>query len=285
MTYRTRTSRTWLRAGAGAVLAGVMLAGCSSGDDSAKSSSTTAPSTTAPSSTVAPSSMRGKRYCEVLLVRPADGKLSAEVYNSYPLNDCPEAKWAALDAKTIAAAEGVPVAVLNGPRFWLMDRVKKAGGTADLPKKDFGGIEMYRQASVEVASMADAMMPYRPNSVDRKAVFTYDAGQTVYELTSADGTKYVMQTWSQQKDPSLVGIANGTGRLPIHLAAKRGDENAIATLIDTTVVPAIGTAYDDNRIFSTIEMSVRYLQPVRQEDLSVPAIPTRERRGRTDKNS
>lgn len=42
---------------------------------------------------------------------------------------------------------------------------------------------------------------------------------------------------------------------------------AIATLIDTTVVPAIGTAYDDNRIFSTIEMSVRYLQPVRQEDL------------------
>lgn len=217
MTDRTRTSRTWLRAGAGAVLAGVMLAGCSSGDDSATSSSTTAPSATAPSTTVAPSSMRGKRYCEVLLVRPADGKLSAEVYNSYPLNDCPEAKWAALDAKTIAAAEGVPVAVLNGPRFWLMDRVKKAGGTADLPKKDFGGIEMYRQASVEVASMADAMMPYRPNSVDRKAVFTYDAGQTVYELTSEDGTKYVMQSWSQQKDPSLVesGLAGLGSRLQL----------------------------------------------------------------------
>jgi uncharacterized protein (TIGR00369 family) len=42
---------------------------------------------------------------------------------------------------------------------------------------------------------------------------------------------------------------------------------AIATLIDTVVVPAIGTAYGDERLFSTIEMTVRYLGPVRQEDL------------------
>lgn len=42
---------------------------------------------------------------------------------------------------------------------------------------------------------------------------------------------------------------------------------AIATLVDTVVVPAIGTAYDEPRPFSTIEMSVRYLGPVRQEDL------------------
>ena len=50
---------------------------------------------------------------------------------------------------------------------------------------------------------------------------------------------------------------------------------AIATLIDTAVVPAIGTAYEDNRPFSTIEMSVRYLQPVRQEDLVAEGWVTR----------
>ena len=148
--------------------------------------------------------MRGERYCEVLLVQPADGKVTADVYNSFPLNECPEAQWAALDAKAIATSAGVPVALLNGPRFWLMDRIQKAGEVADLPKKDFGGIEMYRQAAVEVGSMADAAVPYRPHPVDRKARFTFDAGQTVYELTAADGTTYVMQTWSQQKDPSLV---------------------------------------------------------------------------------
>ncbi len=42
---------------------------------------------------------------------------------------------------------------------------------------------------------------------------------------------------------------------------------AIATLIDTVVVPAIGTAYDEPRRFATIEMSIRYLDTIRQEDL------------------
>ncbi len=50
---------------------------------------------------------------------------------------------------------------------------------------------------------------------------------------------------------------------------------AIATLIDTVVVPAIGTAYDDRRQFSTIELSIRYLAPVRQEDLVAEGWITR----------
>ena len=50
---------------------------------------------------------------------------------------------------------------------------------------------------------------------------------------------------------------------------------AIATLIDTVVVPAIGTAYDTARPFSTIEMSVRYVGPVRREDLVAEGWVTR----------
>lgn len=50
---------------------------------------------------------------------------------------------------------------------------------------------------------------------------------------------------------------------------------AIATLIDTVVVPAIGTAYEEHRPYSTIEMSVRYLGPVRQEDLVAEGWVTR----------
>lgn len=50
---------------------------------------------------------------------------------------------------------------------------------------------------------------------------------------------------------------------------------AIATLIDTVVVPAIGTAYAEPRKYSTIEMSVRYLGPVRQEDLVAEGWVTR----------
>ena len=50
---------------------------------------------------------------------------------------------------------------------------------------------------------------------------------------------------------------------------------AIATLIDTVVVPAIGTAYDTRRPYSTIEMTVRYLGPVRKEDLVAEGWVTR----------
>jgi hypothetical protein len=147
--------------------------------------------------------MRTKRYCEVLLVRVVDGQASADVYNSFPLNDCPAELWTELDTAAIASAEGVTLAVLNGPRFWLMDRIEKQGGVEDLTKKDFGGIEMYRQASLAIGSLADAARPYTPNEVDRATVFVFDAGQVVYELTAPDDTTYVMQTWSQQKDPTL----------------------------------------------------------------------------------
>jgi hypothetical protein len=175
-----------------ATAAALVLGGCSSDDDAG--STTVAPSAT---------SMRGERYCEVLLVQVTDGAATADVYNSYPLNDCPQELWAALDATAIAGDQGVPIAVLNGPRHWLMDSVDKEGVVADLPKEDFGGIEMYRQASVEIGSLADATAPYAPRAVDRSAVFTFDEGRTVYELTAPDGSTYVMQTWSQQKDPSL----------------------------------------------------------------------------------
>ena len=63
---------------------------------------------------------------------------TGEVWNTYPLNDCPQATWRAIDAKKLATENNVPIAMLNGPRYWLMNSVEKAGGEVDLPKKNFG---------------------------------------------------------------------------------------------------------------------------------------------------
>lgn len=41
---------------------------------------------------------------------------------------------------------------------------------------------------------------------------------------------------------------------------------AIASLIDTVVVPAIGSAYDEFRPFLTVDMQVRYLASIAGED-------------------
>ncbi|MEI7915083.1 MAG: hypothetical protein WCH82_10075 [Mycobacteriaceae bacterium] len=142
----------------------------------------------------------GKRYGEVLLVRIGESGPQATVYNSFPLNDCPAEPWDALDADRLAKENGVAAALLNGPRYWLMSRIAKKPGTPQ-PTKSFGGIEMIEQATVQLASSNPA--PYSVNTVDRKAVFTFDAGRPVFELIDTDGHRWVMQTYSQVVDKNL----------------------------------------------------------------------------------
>lgn len=173
-------------------IGGIALVGCSSSSTSAP------PTTTLPSA----SALYAKRYCEVLLLEPTgSGAATISVYTSFPMSDCPEAKWKALDAATLAKENGVPLAVLNGPRYWAIDSVIK-----DFEGKkvttSFGGITMNKGATVSV-DIASIGAPYVPRAVNRTASFTFDAGRQVSELTAPDGSVYLMQSWSQQIDPTL----------------------------------------------------------------------------------
>ena len=142
----------------------------------------------------------GKRYGEVLLVAATDSGPVATVYNTFPLNDCPAELWDELDPHAIAADNGAVAALLNGPRYWLMSSIGKVGRES-LEHKTFGRLEMIRQATVELSSMNPA--PYLVNTVDRKAVFTFDAGREIYELIDPDNRRWVMQTYSQTVDKAL----------------------------------------------------------------------------------
>ena len=189
------------------------LAACGS---SSNSETTTAPdaspdvpaesTTEAPAtSTTNPASvnMHGMRYCEILLLNLQEGGIYAEVFNTYPLNDCPDDQWKAIDTAAVAADEGVVFASANGPRYWAMNSVVKSDMT-EVYKKTFGEVEMNRYASVYVGtSPADLLTFYSPFAVNRKAAFTFNAGTTVYMLHDAEGKTYVMQSWSQQVDPML----------------------------------------------------------------------------------
>jgi hypothetical protein len=144
--------------------------------------------------------LSGKRYGEVLLVTPGEAGPQATVYNSYPLNDCPAELWSALDAQALATEHGVAGALLNGPRYWLMNAIEK---TPQGPRmtKTFGGIEMLMQATVLLSSMDPA--PYTVNQVSRNTVFVFNAGEEIYELQDPKGQRWIMQTWSQVVDPNL----------------------------------------------------------------------------------
>src|ERR1700744_6342259 len=83
----------------------------------------------------------GKRYGEVLLRAPGEAGPQATVYNSYPLNDCPAELWSSLDPQAIATENGAATALLNGPRYWLMNAIEKVQQGPQITKT-FGGIEM-----------------------------------------------------------------------------------------------------------------------------------------------
>ena len=144
--------------------------------------------------------LSGKRYGEVLLVTPGEAGPQATVYNSFPLNDCPAELWSALDAHAIATENGAAAALLNGPRYWLMNAIEKKPQGPQITKT-FGGIEMIMQATVLLSSMSPA--PYTSNRVNRNTVFVFNAGQEIYELIDPRGRRWVMQTWSQVADPNL----------------------------------------------------------------------------------
>ena len=175
-------------------------------DTAIEVASTDVPATDAPVASTANStrgSMHGVRYCEIILLSGKEDGIHGEVFNTFPLNECPDDQWKAIDTVAIAKAEGVFFASSNGPRYWAMDSVAKSDAS-ETYKKTFGEIEMNHYASVFVGANPAAMQnPYTPRAVDRKAAFTFNAGTTVYMLRDAEGKTYVMQSWSQQTDPEL----------------------------------------------------------------------------------
>lgn len=173
---------------------------------------TDSPDTTVTPDTARASGLRGLRYGEVILVRAHGDRLLASVYNTFPLNDCPAELWDALDTAVIAGEHDSLVAILNGPRHWLMDFIG-VDYTDPGEIHVFGGLQMFQRATIDITERGLSGGPYSPVHVDRKALFGFDAGSTVYELIGPDGARYVMQAWSRQVDPTLdetglVGLAD-----------------------------------------------------------------------------
>lgn len=84
--------------------------------------------------------------------------------------------------------------------------------------------------------------------------------------------------WEQTFFPTFVGLEleeirvdYGRMRLPYRPELRQPagvvHGGAIATLIDTVVVPAIGSAYDQRPNMLTVDMQIRYLDAARESDL------------------
>ena len=172
------------------VIALLAALGCASSD----------PASTSSGPTGGLQDVRGDRYCEVLVGYLDTDTVKIDVYNSYSLNDCPQDAWTALDTATIQADHMADIVVLNGPRYWVMDRFVHSQPVDPTPVP-FGSLEMMLAGRLEV-SLADAMggqQSYAPRTVARTTSWVYDAGKPVYELVDPAGQIFDMQSYSVQK--------------------------------------------------------------------------------------
>ncbi len=221
-----------------------LLAACGKGKGSGESPSITPPvaSTTAASSSV-PEELRNVRYCEVIPVTRKGATLTAWVYNTLGLNDCPAAEWDALTEETVNEAYPSEAAKLNGPRYWVIDKLVASGSTTTGKTFNFGGIEMELRATLDTkvgeSTVGDEI--YTPNQVQRDTIYTYNAGQPVYELTSPEGDIYIMQSYSQAVDKDLT--LDELASLGSKLKLPEGWSYSTRTLTEDLVLEIDGLAY------------------------------------------
>lgn len=189
--------------------------------------------------------MRGERYCEILFMHAAGRRATGCVYTTYGLNDCPPAKWEALDPKTLVREYRVDQAIMNGPRFWVMDTftIDTQGSPTSID-----GLEMKPGASIDMPPGAllasHAQQPYTETAVVRNTTFTYDANKPVYKLVykgEPSARVYIMQSYSRIVDPTLT--MNQLATLGSKLDLPDGWTYVVETPASETVLASGGTAY------------------------------------------
>jgi hypothetical protein len=154
--------------------------------------------------------LHDQRYCEIIELKGAPPNATAVVWNTIGLNRCPDAIWRTFDAAALARELGDTAVVLNGPRHWVIDTASgETGGV-----RSFHGIRMRRAATIPIRTAADLVQtPYTDRTIKRRNSWRWKRGRLVYELLAPGGDVYVMQSYSQIRDPNQrIGDLRTLGR-------------------------------------------------------------------------
>ncbi|HWB23938.1 MAG TPA: hypothetical protein VG738_00595 [Chitinophagaceae bacterium] len=149
-------------------------------------------------------SMRGQRYCEIVLVKVSLPNIIVTVYNSLGVNACPEEQWKNINTDELKKQFGVHTVVANGPRFYLMDKIALYNNDTSvvafdsLPMKQWAKMRM----GINMALSLKKGETYKERPFKMNTVKIFSKGSTVFELTSPEHT-YVMESYSQEVDSTL----------------------------------------------------------------------------------
>jgi len=147
--------------------------------------------------------VRNARYCEIIPIVRDGLHLTATVYNTLGLNDCPAALWDKITEAEMKKQFDAVKVLLNGPRHFVMDKIIAAGSTATGKTVDAGGLELTQRASIDLDIFGMRSEPYRERTIARETRYVFEAGKPVFVLVSAEGKRYAMQAYAQMRDKSL----------------------------------------------------------------------------------
>jgi hypothetical protein len=163
------------------------------------------------------SSLRGQRYCEVLI---GEGKIfkgiTLDVYNTIGLNFCPQEQWGKLNEKKIKKEWDADFVKLNGPRFWTMDAMKSTLLNPTIVS--FNGIEMRKAGILKLGykEILGKRSVYKERKVRRNSIWIFNPYELVYELVSPDNKVFIMQSYSSEvKDLTLENLKNLKSQLKL----------------------------------------------------------------------
>jgi hypothetical protein len=147
--------------------------------------------------------VRNVRYCEIIPIVRDGFHLTATVYNTLGLNDCPAAVWNAITEDAMKQRFDALTVLLNGPRYFIMDSIAASGATKTGKTIEAGGLKLTERATIDVGLLDLLHRPYREQTINRDTVYTFKAGRPVFMLEAVDGSRYAMQAYAQIVDKTL----------------------------------------------------------------------------------
>jgi hypothetical protein len=153
---------------------------------------------------------RGKAFYEILFMnRLPNGGGIGHYYNSLgndleASNDVMDARFRALNADTLKKEYGSDTVLFNGPRRLVANGITamawdscKERVFATIPMRVFGIFE-----APDLSKAVSGLPSYKVLVSKRSNTFSFNAGETVYELITPEGAVYTMFSLSLKDDPN-----------------------------------------------------------------------------------
>lgn len=140
---------------------------------------------------------RDYRYCELLFTFENGSDTTTEVYVTMGVNECPTEDWLAINAEELRDTFGAIGVKANGPRFWIVNKMKNGDEDIGYEKiGTFGNIQMKLAAQIDGSLEESEVKSYTEHLIKRWTTFKFKKNNRIYQLINPAGEIYVMQSYT-----------------------------------------------------------------------------------------